>query len=118
MAFPRPLSRRRICGHDEGRPERIQAGRREPSTDFVIEIANGSNANKEGRRRRTYIVWPAGNIVPGVFTPVLANHSESFSLVARISVGVDRMQRNFEPMRKQMEAWQRSELAECSPLRL
>ena len=25
--------------------------------------------------------------------------------------GVDRMQRNFEPMRKQVEAWQRGELA-------
>jgi hypothetical protein len=41
-----------------------------------------------------------------VFTPVLAKHSKSFSLIDCISVGVDRMQRNFEPMRKQVEAWQ------------
>jgi hypothetical protein len=34
----------------------------------------------------------------GDFTPVLAKHSKSFSLVDCISVGVDRMQRNFEPM--------------------
>ena len=47
-----------------------------------------------------------GNIVSGVFTPVLAKHSKSFSLIDCISVGVDRMQRNFEPMRKQVEAWQ------------
>jgi hypothetical protein len=33
----------------------------------------------------------------GVFTPVLAKHSKSFSLIDCISVGVDRMQRNFEP---------------------
>jgi hypothetical protein len=46
-----------------------------------------------------------GNIVPGVFTPVLAKHSKSFSLIDCISVGVDRMQRNFEPMRKQVKAW-------------
>jgi len=45
-----------------------------------------------------------GSIVSGVFTPVLAKHSKSFSLVDCISVGVDRMQRNFEPMRKQVEA--------------
>jgi len=45
------------------------------------------------------------NIVSGVFTPVLAKHSKSFSLIDCISVGVDRMQRNFEPMRKQVEAW-------------
>ena len=28
----------------------------------------------------------------------------------RSGIGVDRMQRNFEPMRKKVEAWQRSEL--------
>ncbi len=55
-----------------------------------------------------------GGIVPGVFTPVLAKHSKSFSLIDCISVGVDRMQRNFEPMRKQVEAWQRSELADVT----
>ena len=37
------------------------------------------------------------SIVPGVFTPVLAKHSKAFSLIDCISVGVDRMQRNFEP---------------------
>jgi len=45
-----------------------------------------------------------------VFTPVLAKHSKSFSLIDCISVGVDRMQRNFEPMRRQVETWQKSEL--------
>lgn len=53
-----------------------------------------------------------GNIVPGAFTPVLAKHSKSFSLIDCMSVGVDRMQRNSEPMRKQVEAWQRSELTD------
>jgi len=55
-----------------------------------------------------------GNTVQGVFTPVLAKHSKSFSLIDCISVGVDRMQRNFEPMRKQVEAWQRSELTDVT----
>ena len=41
---------------------------------------------------------------------MLAKHSKSFSLIDCISVGVDRMQRNFEPMRKQVEAWQRWKL--------
>ena len=45
-----------------------------------------------------------------MFAPVLTKHSKSFSLIDCISVGVDRMQRSFEPMRKQVEAWQRSEL--------
>jgi hypothetical protein len=55
-----------------------------------------------------------GNIVPGVFTPALAKHSKSFSLIDCISVGVDRMQRNFEPMRKQVELWQTSELTDVT----
>ena len=55
-----------------------------------------------------------GNIVPGVFSPVLAKHSKSFSLIDCVAVGVDRMQRNFEPMRRQVEAWQRSELTDVT----
>ncbi len=50
--------------------------------------------------------------IRGVFTPVLAKHSKSFSLIDCVSVGVDWMQRNFEPMRKQVEVWQRSELTD------
>ena len=49
-----------------------------------------------------------------VFTPVLAKHSKSFSLIDCISVGVDQMQRNFERIRKQVEAWQRSELTDVT----
>jgi hypothetical protein len=51
-----------------------------------------------------------GNIVHVIFTPVLAKHSKSFSLIDC----VDRMQRNFEPMRKQVEEWQRSELTDVT----
>jgi predicted HTH transcriptional regulator len=36
---------------------------------------------------------------------VLAKHLKPFSLIDCISVGVDRMQRNFEAMREQAEAW-------------
>jgi hypothetical protein len=50
----------------------------------------------------------------GDFTPVLAKHSKSFSLIDCLSVGVDRMQRNFEPMQKQVEASQRSELTDVT----
>src|SRR5260370_38671830 len=50
----------------------------------------------------------------GDFTPVIAKHSKSFSLIDCISVGVDRMQRNVEPMRKQVEAWQKSELTDVT----
>ena len=67
------------------------------------------NLNPYGAGTRQF-----GSIVPGVFTPVLAKHSKSFLLIDCIAVGVDRMQRNFEPMRKQVEAWQRSELTDVT----
>ena len=41
------------------------------------------------------------DIVPGVFTPVLAKHTKHLSLVDILGVGVDRM-RNLEPMKKQV----------------
>lgn len=49
-----------------------------------------------------------------MFTSVLPKHSKSFLLIDCFSVGVDRMQRNYEPMRKQVEAWQRSELTDAT----
>jgi hypothetical protein len=41
----------------------------------------------------------------------LAKHSKSLNLLDSISVGVDRMQRNFAPMQQQVEAWQGTELS-------
>ena len=73
-----------------------------------------SGPGVKGSHLRAVLSFELGNIVPGVFTPVLAKHSKSFSLIDCISVGVDRMQRNFEPMRKQVEAWQRSELTDVT----
>jgi len=49
-----------------------------------------------------------------VFTPVLAKHTKHLSLVDILSVGVDRMQRNFEPMKKQVEAWKGTRLPDES----
>jgi hypothetical protein len=51
------------------------------------------------------------------FAALRAEKSRSFSLIDCISVGVDRMQRNFEPMRKQVDAWQRSELTDVTATR-
>ena len=56
-----------------------------------------------------------GNIVPGVLSLPCSRNTRSRSRsIDCISVGVDRMQRNFEPMRKQVETWQRSELTDVT----
>jgi hypothetical protein len=52
------------------------------------------------------------NIVCGVFTPVLAQHTKSFNLVDTLSVGVDRIQRNFEPLQRQVETWRKTQITD------
>jgi hypothetical protein len=47
----------------------------------------------------------------GDFQPVLAKHSKHFSLQNALSVGVDQMQRNFEPMRRQVEEWRSQQIS-------
>ena len=41
----------------------------------------------------------------GDFTPVLAKHSKSLNLIDLVSVGVDKIQRNFEPLKMQIRDW-------------
>jgi hypothetical protein len=55
-----------------------------------------------------------GSIVAGVYTPVLAKHSKNFSLEDRLAIGVDRMQRNFGPLKQEVEEWQAQKLSAAS----
>jgi hypothetical protein len=48
----------------------------------------------------------------GEYTPVLAKHSKNFLLEDSLAVGIDRMQRNFEPLKQQVEHWQVTQLTE------
>jgi hypothetical protein len=50
----------------------------------------------------------------GEYTPVLAKHSKNFLLEDSLAVGVDRMQRNFGPLKRQVEEWQALQLSEAS----
>jgi hypothetical protein len=47
----------------------------------------------------------------GDFTPILANHTKSFNLIDTLAVGVDRIQRSFEPMRRQVELRRQAQLS-------
>jgi len=48
-----------------------------------------------------------------VFTPVLTKHTQSLILVDTLSVGVDRIQRNFEPMQGQVESWRQAQITDA-----
>jgi hypothetical protein len=82
---------------------------------FSIGLRNSHDKSMRLAMTCGYRVFVRSNITfAGDFTPVLAKHSKSFSLIDCVAVGVDRMQRNFELMRKQVEAWQRSELTDVT----
>jgi len=48
----------------------------------------------------------------GDFTPVLAKHSKRFSLLDALAIGVDRIQRNFAPLREQVERWREGRISD------
>ena len=43
---------------------------------------------------------------------MLAKHTKSFNLVDTLSVGVDRIQQNFEPMQRQVELWRKTQITD------
>jgi Domain of unknown function (DUF932) len=82
---------------------------------FSIGLRNSHDKSMRLALTCGYRVFVCSNMAfSGDFTPVLAKHSKSFALVDAISVGVDRMQRNFEPMRRQVESWRQTELTDVT----
>ena len=73
---------------------------------FSIGIRNANDKSMRLAMTVGYRVFVCDNMAfQGDFTPVLAKHTKKFSLIDAVSVGVDRMQRNFQPMREQVNAW-------------
>jgi ATPase family associated with various cellular activities (AAA) len=80
---------------------------------FSVGVRNSNDKSMRLALTVGYRVLVCDNMAfHGDFTPVLAKHTKHLSLVDILSVGVDRMQRNFEPMRKQVEAWKRTRLSD------
>jgi hypothetical protein len=80
---------------------------------FSIGIRNSNDKSMRLALTVGYRVLVCDNMAfHGDFTPVLAKHTNRLSLKDTLSVGVDRMQRNFEPMRQQVEAWKASRLSD------
>jgi len=82
-----------------------------PGCRFAVGLRNSHDKSMRlGLTVGTRVMVCMNMAFYGDFEPVLAKHSKNFSLVDAISVGVDRMQRNFEPMRRQVETWQAKQL--------
>ena len=78
---------------------------------FSVGVRNSNDKSMRLALTVGYRVLVCDNMAfHGDFTPVLAKHSKHLNLVDILAVGVDRMQRNFEPMRKQVAAWKGTRL--------
>lgn len=79
---------------------------------FAIGIRNANNKRFRLACTVGLRVFVCYNLAfGGDYTPVLAKHSKNFSLQDALSIGVDRMQRNFEPMRQQVDRWRAEQLS-------
>ena len=77
---------------------------------FSIGIRNANDKSMRLAMTVGYRVFVCDNMTfHGDFTPVLAKHTKHFNLVDAVSIGVDRMQRNFDPMQRQVASWRRNQ---------
>src|SRR5439155_8251751 len=82
---------------------------------FSIGVRNANDKSMRLALTVGYRVMVCDNMAfHGDFTPVLAKHSKNFSLLDALSIGADRMHRNFEPMRQQIEAWRGSQISDVT----
>jgi hypothetical protein len=82
---------------------------------FALGIRNAHDKSMRLALTVGYRVFVCENMAfQGDFQPVLAKHSKHFSLQNALSIGVDGMQRNFEPMVKSVELWQQSQLTDVT----
>jgi len=78
---------------------------------FSIGLRNSNDKSMRLALTVGYRVFVCDNMAfAGDFTPVLYKHTRKLDLVEIISIGVDRIQRNFAPLREQINEWQAREL--------
>jgi hypothetical protein len=82
---------------------------------FALGIRNANDKSMRLALTVGYRVFVCDNMAfHGDFTPVLAKHSKHFNLQDALAIGIDRMQRNFAPMQKQVESWRNYQLTDAA----
>lgn len=80
---------------------------------FSIGLRNSNDKSMRLALTIGYRVFVCDNMsFNGDFTPILAKHSKTMNLIDVVSVGVDKMQRNFGPLKEQVELWQKSDITD------
>jgi hypothetical protein len=80
---------------------------------FALGLRNANDKSMRLGLTVGFRVFVCDNMAfSGDFTPVLAKHSKHFNLEDALAVGVDRMQRNFAPMQKQVSGWKEAQITD------
>src|SRR5213596_386474 len=75
--------------------------------NFSIGLRNANDKSMRLAMTVGYRVMVCDNMAfVGDFMPVLHKPSKHLDLIELVSIGVDKIQRNFEPLKRQIEAWQ------------
>lgn len=78
---------------------------------FAIGVRNSHDKSFSLGLTVGYRVFVCSNLAfHGDFSPVTRRHSKNFDVIETVGGAVDKMQRFFEPMRRQINAWQGFEL--------
>jgi hypothetical protein len=72
-------------------------------------LAISTNLRIKARHMRRTTLWQCYRRVHAR----LGEHTKSFNLIDTLSVGVDRIQRNFEPMQRQVESWRQMQISDA-----
>lgn len=89
--------------------------------NLAVELENGAcfsigirNAHDKTMRLSMtiglYVFICTNMTLQGDFSPVLLKHSKNANLIESLAIGVDSIQRNFEPMRNQVMGWRETPL--------
>src|SRR5437879_7842035 len=80
---------------------------------FSIGLRNANDKSMRLALTAGVRVFVCDNLAfQGDFTPVLAKHSKNFSILDSLAIGVDRIQRNFEPLVEQVTNWRETQLSD------
>jgi hypothetical protein len=74
---------------------------------FAIGFRNSNDKSMRLGMTVGYRVLACDNMaLKGDFTPVAAKHSARLNVIDLVSIGIDRIQRSFEPLETQIKRWQ------------
>lgn len=80
---------------------------------FSIGIRNANDKTMRLAMTIGYRVFVCDNMAfRGDFTPIFHKHTRKLELIDVVTLGVDKMQRGFEPLRRQITGWQDHSLSD------